>query len=114
MYRNRFLHIDQLREWCVCVCVCGVCGVCVCVCGVCVCVCGVCVCGVCMCGVCGVCVCVWCVLELEDVCMPQLAFVTVFMCIRMYSELLLICNRFSKNMMANEFGGLTGYLLLFV
>jgi len=26
-----------------CVCVCGVCGVCVCVCGVCVCVCGVCV-----------------------------------------------------------------------
>ena len=42
-----------------CVCVCGVRGVCEG--GVCVCVC-VCVCGVCECGVCGVLVSVWCVI----------------------------------------------------
>ena len=45
---------------CVCMCVCGVCGVYVaCMCGVCgvyvACMCGVC--GVCMCGICGVCMC---------------------------------------------------------
>ncbi len=49
-------HLGSVH-WCVCVCVCGVCGgVCVCVCVVCVVVCVCVACVVCV----VVCVCVWC------------------------------------------------------